>query len=355
MVADPQTKVSCAHCGLPVPNPAEGEQLQFCCVGCDAVYHALQDNGLDDFYRIREMTDRDAQSVGELPEFSSDEFDTESFLDKHTVLRDDGTRECDLYLEGVHCAGCVWITEQMPHMIDGVHEARLDLPRARLSLRWDPEQTALSSAGEWLRRFGYGARPIRADGVDTRRQAERQLLQKVGISWALAGNVMLLAFGLYAGLNAQDDPALTTWVRWLSLLLATGSVLYGGAEFFRRAWVSLRGAVSENWREGIYRLSMDVPISLGIGVGWAHSAWATISGSGEIWFDSIAVLIAALLTARWLQIRGRRTAGDAADRLLSLIPATATRVSRAEESETVPVEQLGEGDIVEVLSVVAVS
>lgn len=344
------SRTACAHCGLPVPNPHDEDGPQFCCVGCDAVYHALQNNGLDDFYRIREMTDRDAQAVGELPEFSSAEFDTEAFLDKHTREREDGTRECDLYLEGVHCAGCVWITEQMPHFVEGVKDARLDLPRARLSLRWDPEQTHLSAAGEWLSRFGYGARPIRSDGLDARRTAERHLLTRVGISWALAGNVMLLAFGLYAGLETGHDEALSTGFRWLSMLLATGSVLYGGSEFFRRAWVSIRGAVGEHWREGIYKLSMDVPISLGIGVGWMHSTWATVTGSGEIWFDSIAVLIAALLTARWLQIRGRRTAGDAADRLLSLIPNTATRVSKGEEAERVPVEQLEAGDVVEVLS-----
>ncbi|MGM0558099.1 MAG: heavy metal translocating P-type ATPase, partial [Myxococcota bacterium] len=350
MAAEATAKVACAHCGLPVPNPRDTDEPQFCCVGCDAVFHALQDNGLDDFYRIREMTDRDARAVGDIPEFSSEEFDSDVFLEKHTVEREDGTRECDLYLEGVHCAGCVWITEQMPHFVDGVHQARLDLPRARLSLRWDPEHTSLSSVGDWLSRFGYGARPIRSQGVGSRRESERDLLKKVGVSWALAGNVMLFAVVLYAGLDAQNDAGLTAAIRWGSLILATGSVLYGGAEFFRRAWVSIRGAVGENWREGIYRLSMDVPISLGIGVGWAHSAWATVSGQGEIWFDSIAVLIAALLTARWLQIRGRRTAGDAADRLLSLIPSTASRVEKGKETEKVPVEQLEEGDVVEVLS-----
>jgi Cu2+-exporting ATPase len=350
VAAESKAKVACAHCGLPVPNPREADGPQFCCVGCDAVYHALQDNGLDDFYRIREMTERDAQAVGEIPDFSSEQFDSESFLEKHTVQREDGTRECDLYLEGVHCAGCVWITEQMPHFVEGVEDARLDLPRARLSVRWDPERTQLSQAGDWLSRFGYGARPIRSEGVGSRRETERDLLKKVGVSWALAGNVMLFAVVLYSGLDAQNDPGLTAAIRWGSLVLATGSVLYGGAEFFRRAWVSIRGAIGKHWREGIYRLSMDVPISLGIGVGWAHSAWATIAGQGEIWFDSIAVLIAALLTARWLQIRGRRTAGDAADRLLSLIPSTANRVAKGKQTETVPVDQLREGDVVEVLS-----
>ena len=43
-------------------------------------------------------------------------------------------------------------------------------------------------------------------------------------------------------------------------------------------------------------------VKLGLLAGFGHSAWATISGRGDVWFDSITVLIAALLSARWLQV-----------------------------------------------------
>ncbi|QDG53683.1 heavy metal translocating P-type ATPase [Persicimonas caeni] len=340
--------LECAHCGLPVPGEPEGPGPHFCCPGCRAVYSALHEAGLEDFYQLREITGADGGApVGEELPSAGEDFDAEWFTERHTRELADGTREAELYIEGVHCAGCVWITERMPQYVDGVVDARLDLPRARLTVRWEPEQGKLSKAADWLAHFGYSPHPIRGENSRARTRGERKLLFKVGVSWALAANVMLLALALYAGLDLANDAALATGVRWLSLVLATGSVLYGGAEFFRRAAVSIRSVFGEGGLGGLLKLSMDVPISLGIFVGWAHSAWATASGSGEIWFDSIAVLIAALLTARWLQIRGRRVAGDAADRLLSLIPTTARRVRDGEE-EQVPVEELQIGDIIDV-------
>ncbi|NBC18293.1 MAG: heavy metal translocating P-type ATPase [Bacteroidetes bacterium] len=93
---------------------------------------------------------------------------------------------------------------------------------------------------------------------------------------------------------------------------------------------------------------MDTPISIGILVGYGHSAWATVSGTGDVWFDSITVLIAALLTARWLQLRSRRLAGDATDRLLSLIPSMARRRLPDGSHEVVRIDEIVSGDTVEV-------
>src|SRR5690606_18451360 len=95
------------------------------------------------------------------------------------------------------------------------------------------------------------------------------------------------------------------------------------------------------------RLHMDTPIALGVLVGFGHSAWATVTGRGEVWFDSIAVLIAALLTARYLQLRSRRLAGEASERLLTLVPTMVRRVAEG-AVEVVRQDELVRGDVVEV-------
>ncbi|MFU8805185.1 MAG: heavy metal translocating P-type ATPase, partial [Bradymonadaceae bacterium] len=251
------------------------------------------------------------------------------------------------YLEGIHCAGCVWLIERMPRFIDGVIEARLDLTRARLSLRFQPHESPLSSVVQWLSRFGYTAFAVRAERVQARARAERAMLLRVGVCWAIAANVMLLAIALYAGLDRLHGDGLLTGARWLSLVLCTGSMVYGGSVFFRRAFASMRVVLAERSALSLQQISMDVPISLGILVGYLHSATATVLGTGEVWFDSLAVLIAAVLTARWLQVRGRRAAGDAAERLLSLLPSVARRL-RGTRSEEIPAESLVAGDRIEV-------
>jgi Cu2+-exporting ATPase len=166
------------------------------------------------------------------------------------------------------------------------------------------------------------------------------LLIRMGITWALAGNIMLIAFALYSGLDA-DAGSLLTSARWLSLLLAVPAVFYGGSVFLRRAWFSVRLAVAARSPR---HLHMDTPISVGILAGFAASAWATVSGSGEIWFDSIAVLIAALLSARWLQLRARRLAGNSSEELLALLPTLAWRVDPDGSTRRVRADDLAPGD-----------
>ncbi|NBC86356.1 MAG: hypothetical protein GVY25_09215, partial [Bacteroidetes bacterium] len=346
----PSARTPCRHCGLPVGSAPVGEDPYFCCTGCEIVFHALQENGWDEtFYRLSDVArERDATPASpSIDPLVLSELDSEAFLDEHTVEHDDGTRTVDLFLDGVHCAACVWLVERLPQERAGVLDARLDLPRARLSLRYDPDHIALSDVARWLAQFGYTAHPVRHDSASARTEGERRLLVKVGVAWALAGNVMLLALALYAGLDASQDPGLATAARWLSMLLAVVAVGYGGMEFFSRAWASVKLA----WRTRSFRsLHMDTPIAVGIGVGFGDSAWATISGTGDVWFDSITVLIAALLTARWLQLRSRRLAGDATDRLLSLIPSMVRRVTDSGDTETVRIDDVFVNDVVRVPS-----
>ena len=324
----PPSDAPCAHCGLPVgPHPV-GDDPYFCCTGCALVYETLQKAGFGEtYYRLRDVSPASAPAcpaATDVDPLLLSELDTAPFLAEHTRLAADGTRTTDLFLDGVHCAACVWLVERLPFERDGVLEARLDLPRARLSVRWDPERVRLSEVAEWLARVGYRAHPARAEQGLERTEAERRLLVKMGVSWALAGNVMLLALAFYAGLDLTREPELAQAARRLSLLLALPAVVYGGSEFFRRAWASVRRAARIR---SLRHLHMDTPIALGILVGFGHSAWAAVTGRGDVWFDSVTVLIAALLTARWLQLRSRRLAGDATERLLALIPTMVRRVA----------------------------
>lgn len=326
--------VPCAHCGE--PSRPRDDEVSFCCTGCEAVYHAIRTSGLDHFYTLRGSSDGRPAVV----DASVSSLDHPEFLERITH-NEDGTCEGEVYLDGVHCAGCVWLVERMPRALDGVVEARLNLSRARLRLRWDPEATGLDAIAQWLTRFGYVPHPVDEERSGRHSFAERRMLIRVGIGWALAANIMLLAISLYAGLGEGVDENLAVAAKWASMIMCALSIGYGGREFLSRAWASIA-----NW-SGFGRLSVDVPISLGILVGFAHSSWATITGQGEIWFDSIAVLIAALLTARWLQMRGRRHASDAAERLLKVLPSRALRCTE-DGVEEIEASALKPGDLIEV-------
>lgn len=351
---------SCTHCGAGVPEsqlPEDRSEPAFCCGGCEAVHRAIRSAGLEGYYDLQ--SSKTARPPPVDPGASAEahrDFDTDSFLEEFAERGDDGTRSIELQVDGVHCGGCVWLVERMPSQLDGVFDARLNLARGRLEVRWNQETTPLSEVVAWLEQFGYDAHPA-ADSETGSDRAERRLLRKLGVSAALAANVMLLAFALYSGLEAGGRAGLYEAFRWTSFALATGAVAYGGSTFFRRAWSSLRPVFEAPTEFDLTRLSIDVPISIGILVGYLHSTVATFRGHGEIWFDSITVLIAALLAARWLQVRGQRLARDAADRLLDVVPRTARRVASGADTEledapreTVSTEELASGDVVEIRS-----
>ena len=338
----------CEHCGLrfagrvvtdDVHDSAKSDAV-FCCTGCRAVYHALHDAGLDDFYTLRQSwSAAQARPVDE-EVFERDDatfFDSQSFLADHGTELDDGTLRVEMHLDGVHCAGCVWLVERMPRLVEGVVEARLELSRRKVTIRFNPDAVKLSQIASWLARFGFELNPLQTQDIRRRSDSSKSMLIRLGICWAVAANVMLMTIAIYAGLDPVKEPGLHAAVLWSTFALSAVSLVAGGTVFFRRAWASFRAG----------RLSMDVPISLGILVGWSHSGWSTITGSGEVWFDSIVVLIAALLTARYLQIRGSDLAADAAARLLALLPQVARKVvpeGGGETVEIVPANSLQCGD-----------
>ena len=102
----------CAHCTLPVPEAlrTEGEERQFCCAGCRAAWFLIHETGLGGYYDFPERRDRAVESSGR----GYAEFDHPAFHALHVRPARGGLLETDLYLEGVHCASCVWLVERVP-------------------------------------------------------------------------------------------------------------------------------------------------------------------------------------------------------------------------------------------------
>ena len=51
---------------------------------------------------------------------------------------------------------------------------------------------------------------------------------------------------------------------------------------------------------------MDLPVALAIGLAWLASAWATITGTGQVYFDSVVMFTFFLLLGRFLERRVRQ-------------------------------------------------
>ncbi|HRX18035.1 MAG: heavy metal translocating P-type ATPase metal-binding domain-containing protein [Gemmatimonadales bacterium] len=327
----------CAHCGLAVPpeRRAIGSAPAFCCGGCETAHGILRAGGLAQYYALGERRAAPVRPTGR----SYDEFDHAAFEELYVSRRADGLATAELYLEGVHCASCVWLVERVPLLEAGIARAELDVRRSLLRVEWDPRAVPLSRIAQVLDRLGYPPHPFHGVAREAmRRREDRAALVRIGVAGALAGNVMLIAFALYAGDLQGMAPGERQMFRWVSLVLTLPALLFPGRVFFTGAWAALRTRA----------LHMDLPIALALAAASVRGALNTITDSGPVYFDGVTLLVFLLLVGRYLQQRGQRAATDAAELLLSLTP----RMARVRQDDgalrDVPTEALLPGMLVEV-------
>ncbi len=336
--------VRCSHCASPVPSGlVEAESPhQFCCHGCRAAYSLIHSCGLDRYYRLRDEALAGATAPVKNTGRRYHEFDDDVFRRLYCRAAGEGMLTIELVLEGVHCSACVWLLEKLPSLLPGVVESRLDLRRATVRITWNDAAVKLSAIAWVLDSLGYKPHPARDVTARSLRKGEdRRYLIRLAVAGACAGNAMLFAVSLYAGLFDAMDPAHVQLMRWASMAVTVVSLVWPGRVFFTSAWVAIRTRTAH----------LDIPIALALAAGGVWSVVSTIRGTGEIYFDTLSVLVFLLLVGRFIQHRQQRWASDAVELLFSLTPTSARRVETTQAGETVadvPVEALKVGDVVEV-------
>src|SRR6185437_8345502 len=184
MPASVATASRCAHCGVNVPSGlinAESE-AQFCCAGCRAVYTTLHACGLEDYYRLRDISEAATKPVAR-SDSRFESFDSPTFHKLYVQNHENGLATADLALEGISCAACVWLVERLPRVLKGVIEARLSLREATVRVTWNPQVLPLSRIAIALDRFGYTPHPARdAIGKELHRRESRHRLVHLGVA-----------------------------------------------------------------------------------------------------------------------------------------------------------------------------
>ncbi len=335
----PEPAAACFHCGLPVPAGArysvrvDGTERPMCCPGCEAVARAIVDAGLTDYYRHRTGRPRPAEVVPpQLQGFSL--YDRPQL--QRGFVRDAGghAREAALILEGIVCAACVWLNERHVRALPGVLDFQVNYTTHRARVAWDERRTRLSDILAAIAAIGYRAHPYDARRREELQRRERaRFLRELAVAGLGTMQVMMIAGALYLGAYDGMDPAMRTFLRWVSLVIATPVVFYSARTFFRGAWRSLRRAT----------LGMDVPVALAVGLAYVASVWHTVLGRGEVYFDSVVMFTFFLLTGRYLEMLARHRAALATESFAGLLPAAATRLG-PRGPEAVAVADLAPGD-----------
>ncbi|HET9032063.1 MAG TPA: heavy metal translocating P-type ATPase, partial [Dokdonella sp.] len=342
----------CWHCGERLPSAGvvyaevAGRKRAMCCQGCQAAATWIEQLGLGDYYRLRTHPAQKPDPGANAADASEAWQRVEN--SRH-VIRDlgDHQREMMLLIEGVRCAGCVWLIERALSSLPGVSSVQVNAAARRARVVWDEQQTGLIPILQTLSRAGYQALPLDAKALDDlRRRESRDALKRLLVAGFGAMQAMMYAAVLYLGALQQDDTSTRDLFRWLGFLVATPVVLYSARPFFAGALRSLKAR----------QLGMDVPVAIAIGAIYLASLFEAWRGTGHVYFESVSMFVFFLLTGRYLEMRARHRAGDLTDALARLTPAFAERRLDDGSLERVGVHELvkddrvhiGEGGIVPV-------
>ncbi|MFC5864640.1 heavy metal translocating P-type ATPase [Acidicapsa dinghuensis] len=239
---------------------------------------------------------------------------------------------------GMTCAACQAHVQSALAQTPGVVSARVDLMRHRATVEFDPLVATSESLVTAVRGSGYDAVLPRAAAATGDRQTEWKSGAKVAAALIVGAVVMALSM-THAAMHAGP-------MRW-GLLVITGlTAAWAGAGIYRSAWKAvLHGETN-----------MNTLVSLGTGVAFAWSAYVTAwpRAGGDLYLDSVLLILGFLLLGKWLEGRARQKAIAAVDALAQLQPATA-RVLRAIAGKDEPVEvtvstdEIVAGDVVVIL------
>ena len=330
----------CYHCALPVPTGSRftavvlGEPRAFCCPGCQAVAEAIVAGNLERYYQHRSEASTNPEA---LPRHLQDELALYDRADvQQPFVRHDGEQaETTLLIEGISCAACGWLIEQHLRNLPGITEARLNLSNHRLQIRWATGQLLLSQLFAELRQIGYTAHPCQPDQAAGQLAREnRTALRRLGVAGLLWFQAMMATMATWPEFNIDLSPELHIILRWVALFLTTPIVFYSCAPFFKGAARDLRTR----------HLTMDVSVSLAIGLAYGAGIWTAISGSGELYFDTVGMFALFLLTGRYLERRARERTAVATAQLVNLLPASCLRLDEDGRSLRVLLTELRAGE-----------
>ena len=369
---------ACFHCGLPVVEPGRhrvallGAQRELCCAGCEAVARTIAAAGLERYYETRQPpldgsasgplvggTDRPpgggrasartdlTPRGGELRAPLGDAlppaevYDDPAAQRQFVARRGEHEHEASLILDRIRCAACLWLNEAWLRRLAGVLRVDINYATQRAQVAWDPARLRLSQIIDAVRAIGYDAYPYDPQRHEALERGERRrALWRLFVAGFGATQVMMYAFPAYldpgGGTLAPETEQL---MRWAGLVLTLPVMLVSCGPFFAAAWQDLcRRSVS-----------LDTPIAIGIAAGFAASLWATLSASGEVYFDSITMLVFLLLGARYVEMSARQRVARGLDCLARWMPSFALRLrdpGDAASAERIDAHRLVPGDAV---------
>lgn len=238
------------------------------------------------------------------------------------------TRHAVYGITGLTCLSCAQSAQTALAAVDGVLSAKVHFAGKAAEIEYDDSKADFERLRRALVPLGYTLVADRGQIAAAQERFIQELRRKVVIAVVLT--LPLLAAHL-AGAEIPGSP-------WLPLFLNAVVAFYCGSGFFTSAFRQLTQR----------QASMDSLVAVGAGAAWIYDAIAAVSGT-HAHLESAAVIVAFVLSGKWLEELAKAQGEDPRERLSALNVQMARVIDDAGNETPTPARTLVPGMRVRVL------
>ncbi|EAM0684811.1 heavy metal translocating P-type ATPase [Campylobacter jejuni] len=290
--------MKCEHCKLDYKQAQmiEYKGKIFCCKGCESVWEILHESGLDEFYeKLGNQTLSPVNFQNEMKNY--DEFITKT---------KEGFSEIYLMIHGIECAACVWLNEKILTKQEGILELDINHLNHKARIVFDEQSISLVQILRLIESIGYKASAYDASKASKKADLlKREFYSKLVVAIACVMNIMWIAVAKYAGFFSGMDKDTKDILNFAEFILCSPVLFYTGSHFYKSAFKTLN----------MHSLNMDVLVISGASLAYVYSLWAMFFRVGEVYFDSVAMIICFVFIGKYLEMFSKKRALDTIDGL----------------------------------------
>ena len=323
--------LTCYHCGESCDGSIVAHQHKFCCNGCKTVFEILDENNLCSYYDMNASPGSSFSKQVNAKKFAY--LEDEQVAEQLIQFKDRNISTVTFYMPQIHCSSCIFLLENLFKIKDGIKRSNVNFLKREVHITFDNSKLNLRQVVETLASLGYDPH-INLNDL-TRKEKQHHLRKyylKIGVAFFCFGNIMLLSFPEYLGIDALTETPLRKFFGYLNFGLALPILFYCAQEFFVSAWSAMKQKA----------LNMDFPIVLGILAMFIRSSYEIFSHSGGGYFDTMASLVMLMLIGRLFQNRTYDTLSFERD-YKSYFPVAVTTINNGNET-TIPLTNVRLGD-----------
>lgn len=327
-------KLTCYHCGDDIiAEPILFKTHPFCCVGCKSVYELLDSHNLCDYYHI----DEQAKGISIKNPVNKVKFNylNDADIQKQLIqFSNNQISKITFHIPVMHCSSCIWLLESLYKLNQNITHSRVDFLKKQLSVTFNHNQLSLKDLVALLAEIGYEP-AINLNSIQGKvnEKKNKRFYYQLGIAGFSFGNIMLISFPEYFGLDDFSKDYLSPLFGYLNMGLAIPVFLYSAQDYFTSAYKSLKAKV----------INIDFPLALGILVMFIRSSYEVVTHTGLGFFDTLTGLVFLLLIGKWAQQYTIDTFSFERD-YKSYFPVAVTTVDAENNQTTVAVNKLKIGD-----------